>query len=71
MSTWHQNDITKERAILLYAIMVNKKVDVGMVINVSIAKCLQGSTSGALPHASLIIALCRQAGVQWYTDEPI
>lgn len=58
MLTRHQNDVTKERAILLYAIVMGKKIDVGTLINASIAKYLRGSTTGALPHTSLIIGLC-------------
>lgn len=54
---------------MLYAIVSNKKVDVGLVVNVSIAKYLWGSTMGGLLHASLITRLCRQAGVQWSLDE--
>lgn len=69
MLTRHQSDVTKERAILLYAIVSNGKVDIGLVVNVSIAKYLWGSTMGGLLHASLITRLCRQAGVQWNLDE--
>lgn len=55
----------------MYVIVMGKKINVRTIINASIAKCLLGNTSGALPHASLITGLCRQAGVQWSLDEPI
>lgn len=63
MSIRHQSDVTKERAILLYAIVSNKKVNVGLIINVSISKYLQSSTTGGLIQALLITRLCRRAGV--------
>lgn len=71
MPTRHQSDVTKEREILLYVIVTNKKVDVGLIVNGSIVKYLWGSMTCGLLHASLIIGLCRQAGVQWNTNEPV
>lgn len=38
-------------------------------MNESIARFLQESTMGGLPHASLITGLCRQAQVQWSANE--
>lgn len=60
MPTRHQNDVTKDRDLLLFAIVIGKPVDVGLIIKGSVVKTLRGSTTGALPHASLITGLCRQ-----------
>lgn len=69
MPTRHQNNVTKEQAILLFVIVTNLLVDVGLIMNESIARFLHESTMGELPHASLITGLCRQAQVQWSANE--
>lgn len=81
MPTTHQNDVTKERAILLHGIVYQfsgirhlrkiYNVDVGMIIQSSIERFLRGSTTGGLPHGFLIIDLCRQAGIQWHASKQL
>jgi len=73
MPTRHQNDVTKERARLLYGIVhhhyhVNNSIvlynmNVGDCIQESIDRLLRGSTTGGLLHGFLITDLCRKAGV--------
>lgn len=59
MPTRPQNDVTKEQAHLLFAIVTNKPVDVGLTIKGLIIKYLRGSTTDGLPHTSLVTRLCR------------
>lgn len=68
ISTRHQNDVTKERAILLDGIVKGKPVDVGYVIYQSIQCYLRGNTSGGILHASVITRLCAKADVEWDND---
>ncbi|GMN68009.1 hypothetical protein TIFTF001_037068 [Ficus carica] len=63
MPITHFSDVTKDRAILLYDILSGKSIDVGRLIQQSIKQALRGSTSGGLPHPSLITALCKQVGI--------
>lgn len=77
----HQNDVTKERARLLYDTMHHNygannairiyNVDVSMVIQESIELPLRGGTMGGLLHRFLITDLCRKAGVQWHASEQV
>ena len=66
----HTSDVTKEKALLLFAIVQDLLIDIGAIINFSIRRCLRGNFSGGLPHPSLICGLCHQAGVRWSDDEP-
>lgn len=50
----HQNDVTKDRAVLLFGIVTGKRVDVGRIIYSSITRYLMGGTSGVISHASMI-----------------
>lgn len=65
MPTHHHSDDTKERAILLFAIVTELKVDIVFLIQESIRKAIKNTTSGGLPHPSLITRLCKQAKMQW------
>lgn len=69
MPTHHLSDVTRERAILLFAIVMGLKVDIGALIQDSIKKAIQSNTISGLPHPSLITHLCKQAGVQWQNDD--
>lgn len=67
--THHHSDVTKERAILLFAIGNGLKVDIGVIIHDSILNAIKSSTSRGLPHPSLITRLCKQANIWWREDE--
>lgn len=67
----HYSDVNKDRAILLYAIVTGKSIDVGRIIQQSIRHSRRASTTGGLGHPSLITALCREAGVTWQQDEEL
>lgn len=66
----HTSDVTKEKALLLFAIVQDFIIDVRAIINFSIRRSLRGNFSGGLPHPSLICGLCRQVEVRWSDDEP-
>lgn len=67
--TTQVTEINKDRAALLYTIIVNKTIDMGQVIHDSIQHAIQGSLSGRLSHPSLIGGLCKEAKVMWTEDE--
>ena len=59
----HLSTITKDKAILLYAIVKDIKFDVGYVIERGIIELTQGRCTEALIHSFLITLLCRMAEV--------
>ena len=69
LPTRHLSDVTKERAILLFAIVTGLNVDIGVLIHDSIIKAIKSAVVAGLPHPSVITLLCKQAGVQWGPDE--
>ncbi|GMN72950.1 hypothetical protein TIFTF001_055299, partial [Ficus carica] len=68
MPVWHVSHITKDRAILLFAIFTNKSIDVGRVIYHQIMQSVRNSTFG-LYFPSLITDLCKRAEVTWEGHE--
>lgn len=71
MPSKHTSDVTKEKVVLLYSIINDCPIDVGLIIHHSIRRCLWGPLQGGLPHPSLICGLCARAGVKWSANEPI
>ncbi|KGN46897.1 hypothetical protein Csa_020731 [Cucumis sativus] len=67
----HTSSVTKERAILLYAIATKRSVDVGKVIQKSLCNIRKSGMTGGLGHSSLITALCRNEGVVWNEKEEL
>ncbi|GMN60107.1 hypothetical protein TIFTF001_029192 [Ficus carica] len=63
MPTSHQQEVSTERAALLYCICKEMSIDVGRVIRNSLLHSIQAKTTGAHTHPSFIIGLCRSAGV--------
>lgn len=61
----HHSDFTKERATLLFAMVTRLKVDIRFLIQEFIRKAIKITTSGKLPHPSLITRLCKRAKVHW------
>ncbi|GMN22037.1 hypothetical protein TIFTF001_040163 [Ficus carica] len=60
--------ITKERVILLFAILTNKSIDVGRVLYYQITQSMHHPKLG-LYFSSLINELCKQAEVTWEGHE--
>lgn len=65
------SEVTKERAILNYAIFRGFSIDVGKIIEQSILDTIQGTTTGGLGHPSLIYDLCQQVGIPTTANEEI
>ena len=62
----HLLTVTRDKTILLYAIVQDIKFDVGHVIERVIIESTQGQCTRALIHPSLITQLCRLAEVPMF-----
>ncbi|PIN07250.1 hypothetical protein CDL12_20183 [Handroanthus impetiginosus] len=71
LPTTHLSDVSKERAILIYAIYEDVPIDLGFMINDVIKKAAAGGARDGLPFPHLITSLCFQAGVQWDKSEEL
>ncbi|KAK1378407.1 hypothetical protein POM88_025151 [Heracleum sosnowskyi] len=69
--TRHSNEVTVERAILLFAICSRELVDVGNLIHQGILRFMQGSTTAAIPYGSVIARLARDGGAMWSEAEVV
>ncbi|KOM42759.1 hypothetical protein LR48_Vigan05g036300 [Vigna angularis] len=58
----HVSDVTVNRAVILYAILTRRSVNLGKLIANEIRNCAN-STKAPLGHPSLITHLCKQEGV--------
>lgn len=67
----HTTNVSKDRASLVYAIVMGMTVDLGKVIQGSIICVSQGSTIGGLSQPHLITDLCHHAGVMWRPEEKV
>ena len=61
----HGSSISKERAILNFAIAKGINFDVEHVIESSIIEATNGKCTGGITHPSTITMLCKIAGVQF------
>ena len=68
LPTAHLSDVTRERAILLYAIVSGASVDVGRVIFDYIMQCARAA-HGGIGFPCLISAICASQGVMWDRNE--
>ena len=55
----HLSIVTKDRAIVLYAMTNGFQFDIGSIIERGLTESTQGRCTGALIHPSLITQLCR------------
>lgn len=69
MQVTRLSDVTKKRALLLYALASGFSVDVGKVIYHSIRHIHRGSTTSGLGHSSLITTLYQHARVEIGLEE--
>ncbi|EXB49850.1 hypothetical protein L484_000844 [Morus notabilis] len=65
----HGKTISRNRAILLYAVLVGKPINVGRLIIDQIRACAEKG-KGGLYFPSLISELCIQSHVAWEASEP-
>ena len=68
MPVRHFSDITKERVVLLYAIVTEKSIDLGKCLSSHIIQCTKHSTMCPF-YPSLITAICVANGVQYGPNE--
>ncbi|EOY08722.1 Uncharacterized protein TCM_023809 [Theobroma cacao] len=66
----HLSDVTKDRAMLLYAIILGKSIDIGQLIFNSIVHTTRSIRDG-LWYPSFITGLCKQVGLQWTSNEEL
>ena len=65
----HLSTMTKDKTILLYAMIKGFQFDIGMVIERGLIESTHGRCTGGLIHPSLIIELCRSARVLMLDSE--
>lgn len=65
MPSTHQHDMTANRAIILWGIIMGKYIDIGHLLHQSMLCYMRGSTTDGILHASVVTQLCAQAGVEW------
>lgn len=68
MPTVHTTIVRKERLLLLYSIMIGRKIDVSQIIREEVHKCAQKNPR-SLVCPNLITALCLQARVPLEENE--
>lgn len=61
--TRHLSDVTKDRAILLFAIVTGLRVGIGVLIHEPILKAIKSTVVSGLSYSSLITQLCKRAGI--------
>ncbi|EOY19076.1 Uncharacterized protein TCM_043746 [Theobroma cacao] len=66
----HFNDVTKDRAVLLYSIVTRKSIGIGQLIfnNIILTAC---SPRDGLLYPSLITTLSHQAGVVYSPNKEL
>ncbi|PIN20712.1 hypothetical protein CDL12_06595 [Handroanthus impetiginosus] len=60
----HTSEVTRERAVMIYAILTDVPFDIGRFLHRSIMKSAMGGLTVGLYHPSLIIELCARAGLE-------
>ncbi|PIN20436.1 hypothetical protein CDL12_06877 [Handroanthus impetiginosus] len=60
----HTSEVTRERAVMIYAILTDVPFDIGRFLHRSILKSAMGGLTMGLYHPSLITELCARAGLE-------
>ncbi|PIN07716.1 hypothetical protein CDL12_19711 [Handroanthus impetiginosus] len=60
----HTSEVTRERAVMIYAILTDVPFDIGHFLHKSILKSAMGGLTIRLYHPSLITELCARAGLE-------
>ncbi|PIN22642.1 hypothetical protein CDL12_04643 [Handroanthus impetiginosus] len=77
LPTTHTSDVTKDRAVMIFAILIDISFDIGQFLHKFIWKSAIGGLSVGLYHPSLITILCvregleRQLGDEMLQSEPM
>ena len=70
MPSSHLSDVIKDRAILIYYILMGKTIDIGSILHASILHNIRGGSMG-LYFPFLIIAFCGRARVTWGPNKEV
>ena len=70
LPTTNHSAVMKSRATLIYAILMDMKIDVGLIIQRFIIHGFEKGIQG-FPHPHLITNLCVNAGVKWNVKEEV
>ena len=62
MPTMHLSEVTKERSVLLYGILMGKKINVGRWVQLIINHAIRQG-SGGIPHPTLLTELIAAHGI--------
>ncbi|PIN16586.1 hypothetical protein CDL12_10760 [Handroanthus impetiginosus] len=60
----HTFEVTRERAVMIYAILTDIPFDIGRFLHMSILKSAMGGLTVGLYHLSLVTDLCARAGLE-------
>ncbi|PIN26832.1 hypothetical protein CDL12_00419 [Handroanthus impetiginosus] len=60
----HTSEVTRERAVMIFAILTDVSFDIGHFLHRSILKSAMGNLTIGLYHPSLITELCAHAGLE-------
>ncbi|PIN26478.1 hypothetical protein CDL12_00758 [Handroanthus impetiginosus] len=60
----HTYEVTRERAVMIYAILTDVPFDIGRFLHRSILKSAMGGLTMGLYHPSLVTELCARAGLE-------
>ncbi|PIN00775.1 hypothetical protein CDL12_26721 [Handroanthus impetiginosus] len=64
----HTSEVTRERAVMIYAILTDVPFDIGCFLHRSILKSAMGGLTVGLYHPSLITELCARVGLERQPD---
>ncbi|PIN01480.1 hypothetical protein CDL12_26014 [Handroanthus impetiginosus] len=67
----HTSEVTRERAVMIYAILTDVPFNIGRFLHRSILKSAMGSLTMGLYHPFLITELCARAGLERQPDSMI
>lgn len=71
MPSSHTTEVTKDKATLIYEIVIGKTGDMGKVIQNSIIQTATGANTVGLPFPNLSTELFQNVGVTWDKEEQV
>ncbi|PIN25660.1 hypothetical protein CDL12_01599 [Handroanthus impetiginosus] len=67
----HTSEVTRERAVMIFAILTDVSFDIGRFLHRSIWNSAMGGLTVDLHHPSLITELCARAGLEKQPDDEL
>ncbi|PIN08787.1 hypothetical protein CDL12_18642 [Handroanthus impetiginosus] len=71
LPTKHTSKVTRERAVMIFAILTDVPFDIGRFLHKSIWKSAMAGLTVGLYHSSLITELCARAGLERQLDDEL